>query len=529
MINLTSSACEKSNFITVNFKITDPSEIFIQIHSQILVLYLPFKEFFRKHMRREFVLNIVLLIFINLLIKPIYIFGIEARIQNLVGTESYGLYFDYFNFVFLFQFINDPGIQSWNAQFVPKVKDQIGFHFPRLLLMKLYLGVFYLVVVSIMAAIFGYERYDLILLLSVNMALSALFMYFRGTIAGLGYYRIDSLLSALDKLLMIFILGYLAWISSYQLNFSIDALVYGQGAAFFISCLVAYLILIKKVKNPQWGLEWAYIKEKFIAFLPYTLVIFLVAGYSRLDGVMLGRMLDDNNYQSGLYATAFRFYDAAGMVGYLFAALLLPMYASSLNNRIMLSELLFTGLRFVVVCALIISLSLSYYSMEFMNLLYDDATQEFGDVLIVMNIGFVMVAIAYIFGTLLVSADKVRNLNYLYGAGLLLNFLLNLILIPKYFSYGAAITTVFTQVLILGGQVYYAQKLFQFTWKRDLIVQLSIYILSCFMVFSGLKYYFEYPWYVILSVSIFISLLLAFILKIIDLSEGLKLIRLKKI
>ena len=39
-----------------------------------------------------------------------------------------------------------------------------------------------------------------------------------------------------------------------------------------------------------------------------------MTAYNRLDGVMLGRMLDDHNFSAGIYATAFRFYDAANMV-----------------------------------------------------------------------------------------------------------------------------------------------------------------------------------------------------------------------
>jgi hypothetical protein len=75
--------------------------------------------------KREFLINIVLLFVINLMIKPIYIFGIEAKVQDLTGIQSYGLYFFYFNFIFLFQFINDPGLQSWNAQYIPKNRSEI--------------------------------------------------------------------------------------------------------------------------------------------------------------------------------------------------------------------------------------------------------------------------------------------------------------------------------------------------------------------------------------------------------------------
>lgn len=476
-------------------------------------------------MKREFIINIILLILINLIIKPVYIFGIEARIQNLVGTESYGLYFDYFNFVFLFQFINDPGIQSWNAQFVPKVKQDIGFHFPKILTLKLWLSVIYIGIVWTIASVMGYERSDLIILLSINMILSTMFMYFRGTIAGLGYYRTDSLLSAADKLTMIIILGYLAWIAPYKHTFRIEALIYGQMIAYTSACLIALSVVWYKIPEKKWGLSVGYIKEKFVAFLPYTLVIFLVAGYSRLDGVMLGRMLDDNNYQAGLYATAFRFYDAANMVGYLFAALLLPMYASSLKDKIQLDELIRTGLRFIVVCAVIIVCTLCFYSMELMQLLYDEATIQFARVLVILSISFFSVAIAYIFGTLLVAGDKVRKLNYLYAAGLVLNFTLNFWLIPDYQALGAAWTTLFTQLLIMTGQIYYAVHSFKLVVGRSLIFSLMLYAGLITGVFWFISDSFSFGWIYHISLSVLISLLLAFILKIINPVEALNLLK----
>ncbi len=198
-------------------------------------------------MKREFTINIILLVIINLLIKPAYIFGVDARIQNLVGIESYGMYFDYFNFVFLFQFLNDPGLQNWNAQHVPKNREQVGTNLRNLLSIKLIFGLLFTSITLISSFFVGYDNQMMMLFLCLNMILSTLFIFLRGTIAGLGHYRIDSFLSVLDKALMIVILGYLAWISSYQTRFEISALIYGQGLAYLIACMVAGVFLYKKV------------------------------------------------------------------------------------------------------------------------------------------------------------------------------------------------------------------------------------------------------------------------------------------
>ena len=44
-------------------------------------------------MQRKFLTNLGLLLFLNLLIKPVWIFGIDLNVQRLVGVGDYGFYF----------------------------------------------------------------------------------------------------------------------------------------------------------------------------------------------------------------------------------------------------------------------------------------------------------------------------------------------------------------------------------------------------------------------------------------------------
>ena len=69
-------------------------------------------------MARRFIANLSVLIILNLLIKPIYVFGIEVSVQNAVGAETYGLYFALLNTAYLLQIINDFGLQIYNNRLV---------------------------------------------------------------------------------------------------------------------------------------------------------------------------------------------------------------------------------------------------------------------------------------------------------------------------------------------------------------------------------------------------------------------------
>ena len=69
-------------------------------------------------MQKKFFSNLIWLIFFNLLIKPYAIFGIDAEVQNRVGTETYGMYFTLLNFTLLFNILLDVGITNYNTRYV---------------------------------------------------------------------------------------------------------------------------------------------------------------------------------------------------------------------------------------------------------------------------------------------------------------------------------------------------------------------------------------------------------------------------
>jgi len=476
-------------------------------------------------MKREFTINIILLFFINFLIKPLYIFGVDAHIQNLVGTQSYGLYFYYFNFVFLFQFINDPGIQNWNAQFVPKNRSIAGANLVSLLQVKLLLALCFILITGLFACLFGYSDLQMILFLCINMGLSSLFLLLRGTLAGLGFYRSDSLLSALDKLLMILILGYLSWISPYSQNFDIKTLIYGQGLAYLLSCLIAGTILLKNISLVNTGFSFEYLKKVIKWSAPYVLILIFMTSYNKLDGVMLGSMLNDNNYQAGVYASAFRFYEASNMIGYLFAALLLPMFAANISDVKILEELKSIGLRYTAAIAMVLVFIIFFYGADILKILYKEYQPEFYQTLCLLILSYMMVAMAYIFGTLLVATGKVRNLNILFGTGLIINVLLNIYLIPRYMAVGAGFATFITQTFVLLGQIFLSKKEIGVGISSKEIRILVSFGFAALIAFFLSEMILSMYWVYKLGLSILICLLLSFIFKIIDKKEIVSLLK----
>ena len=277
-------------------------------------------------MNKEFFKNIVFLIAINLLIKPLYIFGIDRTVQNSVGESVYGLYLALFNFSFLLQIINDFGIQNFNSREIAQNRASLPHYLSGILSLKIILGTTYLVVLSIAAFVFRYDwhYFPMILSLGFYNILLSLSTYLRSNIASLGLYGLNSLLSVLDRLLLLFICPILLFVEPFKSSFQIQWFIDAQILTMFISCLVTFGLCYKRVKWVKMRFNRPFLLSILRGAMPYALAIFLMTIYTRTDVVMLERMLADGDKQAGIYGSAYRLLDAVNVLGLLFAHFYLP-------------------------------------------------------------------------------------------------------------------------------------------------------------------------------------------------------------
>lgn len=461
------------------------------------------------------------------MVKPLYLFGVETEVQNLVGIKEWGIYFELFNFAFLFQMIHEPGIHSYNARTIAREPDRLGYYFPRIMGVKMVLGLVFMLAVIGSFFVFGFKPIllPLLIFVAVNQFLSTLFMYLRTNISSIGKYRTDSFMSALDKVLMVIIVGALVYAPSLRADFQVIWMAYGQFAGLLIACLVAIGIIVKHLHKFDLRFSWKYLIQLLKESYPYALVLLFMIFYTRVDGVMLGRMLDDGGYQVGIYGACYRILDAINMIGYLFAALLLPMFSSQISKLNVINGLVGIGLRSLSVIAFIVATTIFIYSKEILYSLYDGATMEMVTVLRYLVGSFIMISIAYIFGTLLVAKGSLKKLNILYFMGIWLNVMLNLFLIPSLMAEGAAIATLCTQAIILLGQVYLCRIEVGISISWGVLARILLFGLFCAIISWSIYHFLFLHFLLKIALGIMISLCLALWIRLIDVKELLSLVK----
>ncbi len=381
------------------------------------------------------------------MIKPLYIIGIDAEIQNRVGNTEYGDYFAIFNFLFLFQWILDPGIQNNNSQSISKNRTKLHTIFRHTASTKLLTSLLFVVFASIFAILmYGVEYRHTIILTALAMTLLSINLYLRSHFSAMGYFIHDTVLSFLDKVMLILVLGYVLYFSNSQVSI-LTFLTYQCSVLACVMCILSISLSVKFNAlrlEFNWNATMQLIKESF----PFALVFILMALFHKIDAIMLKQLVDDKAVSAGIYAAGYRIFDGLNVLGYLFASLLLPMFANLLQSKESLNPLFQESSKALLYISGVITIVFIFYRVEIINFIYDNPTDEHYAVLYWLMLSFFAFSYTYILGAMLTASSKLKALNWIFVFAIIINWSLNLWLIPEYFSVGAAIATFLTQCAV---------------------------------------------------------------------------------
>jgi len=490
-------------------------------------------------MQKKFIINLIILLFLNLLIKPFWILGIDRGVQNAVGAHDYGFYFAIFNFTFLFNIFLDFGVTNFNNRNIAQNHHLLKKHFSSILILKLLLAIVYFIISFLFAFIIGYDgaQLKILLILGLNQFLISFILYLRSNISGLHFFKTDSVISVLDRFLMIGICGVLLWGNVVKTKFQIEWFVYSQTVAYLITAIVALIIVIRKAKFSK--LHWHYpffvmiIKKSF----PYAVLVLLMAFYNRIDSVMIERLLPQRvgETQAGFYASAFRLLDASNMIAYLFSVILLPLFARMIKFNESVERLVKLSFTLLFVLSVVVAVGCFFYSFEIMKLLYPqgeletliDFTQRISEtstVFKLLMIGFIPISTTYIFGSLLTANGNLKQLNIVAGSGMVVNIALNFILIPEFLAIGSAWASVVTQLVTAFIQVILAVKVFRFKINYGYLARLVIFVIGVILI-NFLSKFIENNWITGFALMLMGSLLIAAATGLLNIESALNIFK----
>lgn len=491
-------------------------------------------------MQKKFLKNLGLLLFLNLLVKPFWILGVDREVQNIVGTQEYGLYFTIFNFSFLFYIFLDLGITNFNNRNIAQNNQLLNKHLAGISMLKLILGIFYGLIVFAIGIIIGYRGQQLYLLawIGFNQFILSFILYIRSNLSGLLLFKTDSFLSVLDRLLMIVICGFLLWSSFFEGLFTIEWFVYSQTIAYIITLMVAIVAVINKSGKLKfnWNLPFLILIAK--KSTPFALLVLLMSFYNRIDPVLIERLLPSplGEEQAGVYAQAFRLLDAGQNFAFLFAVLLLPLFSKMISIKESVENLIKLSFSILISGSLIIAITSQFFANDLMQLMYNimpgETEQHYllrinqsATIFKLLMFSFVAISSNYIFGTLLTANNNLKQLNIIALGGLLINITLNLMLIPQYHSVGSAYASLATQGITAILQLLLVYRVFRFRINYKLMINLILLVVILITIGYLLKEYTNLRWELSFIVMLISGLSLTMVLKLLNIRQFISIIK----
>jgi len=490
-------------------------------------------------MQKKFLTNLALLLFLNFLIKPFWIFGIDRTVQNTVGDADYGFYFTIFNFAFVFNILLDAGITNFNNRNIAQHVHLLNKHFSSLVILKFLLTFVYVAVIFAVALTIGYKGEQLTMLawIGFNQFLLSFILYLRSNVSGMLMFRTDSFLSVLDRVLMILMCAALLWGGFTGRVFKIEWFVYAQTAAYLVTMIVAMAIVIRKAKFIKLSWNWPFFLVILKKSFPFAILVLLMSVYNRVDSVFIERLLDkeEGNRQVGIYAHSFRLLDALNQFAWLFAVLLLPIYSRMIKMKQELSKMIRLPYALLITSAIIVVTGSFFYRVEIMEWLYPrgelESAAEFADKLNqsarvygILMFGFLGSTTMYVFSTLLTANGNLKQLNLIALSGIMVNFGINILLIPKLQAAGAAYASLATQLFTAGAYLIMAQYYFRFKVDYRFVFTLVLFVILV-IGFNLISKELSFHWLVSFSIMLIASLISAFALRLINILEIIRLLK----
>ena len=198
-------------------------------------------------------------------------------------------------------------------------------------------------------------------------------------------------------------------------------------------------------------LKWRFDKKIAQMFLKLSLPLLLIAItayiYTRTDQIMIKHLL--GNESVGYYSAAIRVSEILFFVPGVIVASIFPKIVSlreeSLEKYLRLLEGLFRG---VIWFAIVVAISLSFFSNEIINILYGQEYIESVKILRVLSFSIIFASISAVFVKILYAENYEKKYLFKNLLGVFVNIFLNYFLIKSYGALGAAYATLITLFIV---------------------------------------------------------------------------------
>lgn len=236
------------------------------------------------------------------------------------------------------------------------------------------------------------------------------------------------------------------------LKVSIPTLVFAQSIQWFITALLAVLLLKKFVKNlsPIFDLQYGIklIKDSW----PIAATLGLNIIYFRADTFIVSFFHGPN--QAGIYNVAYQVFQTVLVLPSLIMNSYYPLMLESLKYQTekFKRQIILAGLSLFTM-SLFTTFLIYLFSPIIIKILTGSGFEGSSKSLQILSLGFPAFFVTALLIWLMIAKNKYKLTLLIYTIGLIFNFIANLIFVPQYSFYASSVITVLSEYLILTAQI----------------------------------------------------------------------------
>lgn len=219
----------------------------------------------------------------------------------------------------------------------------------------------------------------------------------------------------------------------------------------FVNFLLVAIFTNKYVKL-RLQFDWDYWKKilKMAAPLAFSIIFTLI--HFKVDTLLLSVLKPPE--EVGIYGAAYKVLEGLITFAAIFAGILLPVLSRyAFTQRKKFIRAYRRGFDVLIIFMIPLIVGTLFYAEPIMHLFGGGQFDASANVLKILIFAVGMIFLAHLFGNTVVALNQQKKLMWIYFSAAATAVVLNFLLIPKYSYYGAAVTTVLTETIVMLGTV----------------------------------------------------------------------------
>lgn len=407
-------------------------------------------------------------------VEKVLSFTVVVLASRKLGNEGVGQFFYYFSITSLFIPLMDLGFEKLYLQEWSRLDDNKRTKMlSTLTLLKLLSGSLALLLIIVVDSIVRGEASNFYAIIASFLAiyLEQFGMLLRSPDRALYRVRLEIVVPVVSRSITVILLCY--YINDMEAGYQLCYV-------YLASNLLGFFISLKGLNNIRPSdfseVSHATFKNLFIRGLPFSFTSLFVMLSLYVDSVILGHFnIGEVGYYNAAYRILLVFGLLSGGVCHVFFPRIIKWYREGKTD--ILSEVMrFLVQGFFFIFGSVVA-GCYFFGKQFMITLYGPSFEKAGEIFVYLSPLVLLLSFTNLFGHTLEAMQFQKKTMAVCMFASLFNLLANLIIIPKYGMYGAATTTMLTEVVSLALYLWLMFKTISNPFSSHFFLQFICYLL----------------------------------------------------